>query len=146
MLSIDPATTEDATAIWGFLQRFATSYAPSREAFGRNYPRLLEGEDSDILVARRSGIAVGYLLAHRSLTLFAGGPILEIIELYVDEAHRGEGIGRALVQAVLDRAWAAGCVEAVVPTRRAEEFYEALGFQPSATDLKLRLVGGGESD
>lgn len=138
VVTIEAASLGDAPAVWGFLQRFATSYASSPEAFERDFPRLLASGDGDLLVARASGEAVGYLLAHRNLTLFAGGPILSIAELFVDEPRRGEGIGGALVQAALERAWATGCVEAVVPTRRAQGFYEALGFEASATYLKLR--------
>jgi GNAT superfamily N-acetyltransferase len=136
-MTIEVALPDDGAAVWEFLQRFAMSYLPSRKAFERDYPRLLESEDSDLLIAHSADKAVGYLLAHRNVMLFAGGPILEIAELYVEETRRGEGIGRALVLAALDRAWAAGCVEAVVPTRRAQGFYETLGFGASATYLRI---------
>ena len=138
MVRIDDARPEDAEVLWEFLQRFATSYRPTREAFDRDYPGLLDSVEVDLLVARFSGQAAGYLLAHRVPTLFAGGPILGIAELFVDENLRGKGIGAALVSAALERAWKAGCVEATVPTRRARGFYEALGFEASADYLKLR--------
>lgn len=137
-LTIDSAQAEDAEAAWSFLQRFATSYEPSREAFDRNFPHLVEDENVDLLMARSGGEPVGYLLAHRLPTLFAGGPILSIAELFVDEGRRRRGIGSALVLAALNRAWAIGCVEAMVPTRRARGFYEALGFEASAGLLKRR--------
>ncbi|AIE85915.1 GCN5-like N-acetyltransferase [Fimbriimonas ginsengisoli Gsoil 348] len=90
------------------------------------------------MVAEQSEVVVGYLLAHALPTLFAGGPILEIVELVVDPEKRGEGVGRALVEHALTEAWSNGCVEVVAPTRRAAAFYEHLGFEPTATYFKRK--------
>ena len=139
MICIASAGPHDANVVWGFLQSFATSHAPSRITFDRDYPLLIQRDGTHLLLARREGIAVGYLLAHQTLTLFAGGQILEILELYVEANYRGEGIGKALVEEAIHRAMATGCLEAVVSTRRAQGFYEALGFHPSATYLKRQV-------
>ena len=114
----------------------------------RLIPRLIESEDADLLVARWDEEVVTLdealeedlrkvMLAHRSLTLFAGGPILQIVELFVEESRRGQGIGQALVLVALEQGWAMGCVETVVPTRRASRFYRRLGFAPTAEFLKM---------
>ena len=57
-----------------------------------------------------------------------------IIENVVtDERHRRQGIGKALLQAALERAWTAGCYKVTLTTgsRRPETlaFYEGAGFR-----------------
>ncbi|HVV08738.1 GNAT family N-acetyltransferase [Amycolatopsis sp.] len=140
-ISVRPADVTDADAVFGLLCRFATSYRPQRAAFDRNYEQLLASmtyDSTDLLVAD-DGQVLGYALATRFLVLYANGPVSELQELMVDPAHRGRGIGRALVHAVVARARAAGAVEVTVPTRRARDYYLALGFTETATFLKLPL-------
>ncbi len=79
---------------------------------------------------------VGYLLALRMPTLFAGGPILELLELTVDTPERGRGTGSALIRAAQARAREAQDVEVTVPTRRAADFYRDLGFHETAAYFK----------
>jgi len=138
-LSVRRARPDDADDVFGLLLDFATSYRPEREAFDAAYPVVLE--EADLLVAERGGRVVGYALAHRMLVLYAGGTVTELQELMVDPAHRGHGVGRALVAAVVDRARQAGSREVTVPTRRARDYYAALGFTETATYLKRPLAG-----
>ncbi|WP_236788788.1 GNAT family N-acetyltransferase [Amycolatopsis sp. GM8] len=138
MTHIRPAVLADADAVFALLAQFATSYEPSRGAFDRNYGHLVRG-DADLLVAEDAGEVAGYALATRFLVLYANGWVAELQELMVAPASRGRGIGRALVTAIADRARAAGAVELTVPTRRARDYYVALGFTDTATYLKLPL-------
>ena len=73
------------------------------------------------------------------MTLFANGVVTELMELYVEEEHRGRGIGRELVQQAVARARDRGAVEVTVPTRRACSFYLALGFEFTAEFFKFNL-------
>jgi len=141
-LTIRPAGPEDAEAVFGLLTQFVTSYQPERQAFDRNFPRLISSGQSVFLVALFAGDAVGYALGNVALTLYANGPVLELQELMVAPEHRGRGIGRRLVGAALERALAAGCTEATVPTRRARDFYVRLGFEETAVFLKRKLKEG----
>jgi predicted N-acetyltransferase YhbS len=139
---IRPAEAADADAVFALLELFATSYRPSRAAFDQNYERLLAAmthDGTDLLVAEDEGQVAGYVLAARFLVLYANGLVGELQELMVDPARRGRGLGRALVAAIVERARAAGAVELTVPTRRAREYYLALGFVETATFLKLGL-------
>jgi GNAT superfamily N-acetyltransferase len=60
------------------------------------------------LVAQRGGELLGltHFLFHRSTTLI--GPTCYLQDLFTAEAARGKGVGRALIEAVYDRAKAAG--------------------------------------
>jgi ribosomal protein S18 acetylase RimI-like enzyme len=117
-----------------------TSHQPERAVFGhRTFPRALEAAAdgrAEFLVAELNGTIIGYILAARQPTLFAGGTVLDILELTVDASYRGQGTGSLLVQAVIARAEQADDVEVTVPTRRAAGFYSRLGFTGTATYLK----------
>ncbi|GAB2973415.1 GNAT family N-acetyltransferase [Amycolatopsis acidiphila] len=142
MTHIRPAEHTDADEVFALLELFATSYRPSRAAFDRNYGRLLTSMapgETDLLVAEDNGQVVGYALATRFLVLYANGSVAQLQELVVTPPRRGAGIGRALVGAIADRARAAGAVELTVPTRRARDYYLALGFTETATYRKLEL-------
>jgi predicted N-acetyltransferase YhbS len=136
------AELPDADAVFGLLTELATTYQPQRSRFDQTYEPLLAAmtyNTTDFLVADDGGTVIGYALASRFLVLYAPGPVSELHELVVDRAHRGRGAGRMLVEAVVDRARTAGAVEVTVPTRRAHEYYRALGFEETATLLKLPL-------
>jgi len=138
-LTVRLASEADSDSLFGLLKKFATSYQPQPAAFDVNYPRVLQKEESDLLVAEQEGRVVGYLLASDALILFANGVVTELLELYVDEDERRRGIGRRLVQQAVARAKERGAVEVTVPTRRAADFYLALGFESTAEFFKLRL-------
>jgi GNAT superfamily N-acetyltransferase len=58
------------------------------------------------------------------------GPVAWIGTVWVAPAHRGRGLGRALTQAAIEAAEAAGCRTLVlVATERGRPLYEQLGFE-----------------
>ena len=96
------------------------------------------------LVAEHDGQIAGLVVAERRSTDNLRDEIgrdafpedesyLEIQELFVREGARGEGIGSALVRAVLERARAAGVRRSLVYSANADyvriaRFYERCGF------------------
>lgn len=138
-MEIREARVGDAQRVLELLEEFATSYKPDPSAFVRHFPQLVRSHTAPFLVAEQSGRVIGYLLAFELLTLYANGVVVDVQELVVDPAARGRGIGRALVQALVERARREGSREITVPTRRAADFYEKLGFERTADYFKLAL-------
>ena len=69
----------------------------------------------------------------------------EMKRLYVRDAHRGKGIGRALAETAIRVAREAGCRRIVLDTlpkmREAHALYEALEFRPIAPYLEKPTPG-----
>ena len=87
----------------------------------------------DLLVLERDDIVVAsvYLNVIPNLTRSAR-PYAVIENVIVDAAVRGTGLGRKIIDAALDRAWAAGCYKAMLLTGSSNPnthaFYRASGF------------------
>jgi N-acetylglutamate synthase-like GNAT family acetyltransferase len=139
-LVIRPARRSDADRLFPLVAQFAMSYLPDRAAFDRHFPLLLDADHVDCLVAEAGPNLLGYALAFRLLTLYANGIVVELQELMVAPEERGRGIGQQLVAAIVDRARTVGAVEVTVPTRRARAYYRHLGFEETATYLKLPVA------
>jgi GNAT superfamily N-acetyltransferase len=78
------------------------------------------------LVAERDGRLLGlvHYLFHRSTSLI--GPICYLEDLFTLEAVRGQGLGRALIAAVYDRARSAGCPQVYWQTHETNVTARAL--------------------
>jgi ribosomal protein S18 acetylase RimI-like enzyme len=97
-----------------------------------------------IFVAQdEQGQIVGLLTASHRWTLWHTGPCATIEELVVDEAARGQGAGRSLIQAAIEWAKAQACSEVEVSTgmdnTAAQAFYRRLGFESEALLLEYEL-------
>ncbi|WP_141208112.1 GNAT family N-acetyltransferase [Streptomyces griseorubiginosus] len=130
----------DADDVLRLLRAFTTSHVPDPGRFRTvAFPAVLASAAAgraEFLAAEMGGRVVGYAYAVRVPTLFAGGTVLELLELTVDAELRGRGLGSRLVRAVLEAAGRAADAEVCVPTRRAADFYRRLGFAETATYLK----------
>src|SRR5213080_3255684 len=105
-LTVRDAQAADAPAIAGLLDQLG--YPTGSAAVEQRLERLQIVGDR-ILVADVDGTAVG--LAHLQVApaLERDRPAAKIGALVVDAAHRGHGIGRALVQALEEEARRRGC-------------------------------------
>ena len=131
------ALSETAIAAWrdgfrGIVPEEVDPRRPWRPARIAERLRGTSNDGSELLAAELEGQVCGLALIgpHRE----AGVPRYEgeIIALYVHPAHWRQGVGRALVEAALERLGQWGYTEAVVWTLaespRNLAFYEALGF------------------
>ena len=131
-MEIRQARAADAGAVFAMLEQFAMSYEPERSAFTASFTAMIDSQDVVLLVADDRGTLVGYAMAVEFGTLFANGSVVQIEELFVEEAKRGAGTGRAMIEAIVRWASSRGAAEVTVPTRRAGAYYERLGFERTA--------------
>jgi len=90
---------------------------------------LLAGDGFEAaLVARDQGRPIGSCLLVRNEIDPAHDLTPWLAGLVVDESHRGQGVGRALVTAIEAHAASAGVGTLYLYTWQARRFYEALGW------------------
>jgi len=131
---IRPAEKRDRDSVFELATAFATKLVPHRPAFDVTFARVLDADGSCLLVAEdvESGL-VGYLLGFEHAAFYADGPIGWVEEVMVDEAFRRSGLGRVLIATFDDWCRGRGARFISLATSRAPEFYEAIGFAPTAT-------------
>ncbi|KPU63775.1 ribosomal protein S18-alanine N-acetyltransferase [Thermococcus argininiproducens] len=123
LITIRPATLFDLNEIMRI----------ERQSFREQYPRglflmFLEANRETFLVAEYNGQVIGYVMGYLK-------PDMEghIMSIAVDPLYRGNGIGRALMEAVIDRLIKRGAryigLEVRVSNQGAIKLYERLGFK-----------------
>lgn len=81
--------------------------------------KFLADPNHYLAVAMDDGVVIGFVSAVRYFHPDKPNPELWINEVGVAESHRGQGIARRLMAAVLDEVRQQGCVEAWVLTNRS---------------------------
>ena len=139
-LTIRDAVAADADAIATLLDQLG--YPTHAEAVDARLERLRIVGDR-VVVADVDGRPVG--LAHLQVTpaIERDRPAAKIGALVVDEAHRGSGVGRALVEAMEEEARARGCELLFLTTaaRRtdAHAFYARVGLEETGKRFAKEL-------
>jgi GNAT superfamily N-acetyltransferase len=137
--TIRPACLADADAAFLLAREFATSFTVEETSFRRTFGELLSSPSACFLVAELDEVVVGYVLGFSHPTFFANGRVAWVEELMVAEAYRRKGIGEALMDALARWAEERGCRMVALATRRASEFYAALGYEASATYFRKSI-------
>lgn len=133
------AEPQDGSALFTLAHAFATSFAVEQVAFERSFAELLTHPEAFLAVAEVNGEVVGYVLGFEHLTFFANGRVAWVEEITVTEAFRRQGVGRRLMEAF--EAWAQERKAKIIAlaTRRAADFYAALGYEESAAYFRKWL-------
>ena len=112
--------------------RFGNGRPLGEEVSGRLVQGLREHPTTVILLAYDGGQPIGIATCFRGFSTFAARPLLNLHDLAVIPAYRGQGIGRLLLAAVESKARALGCVkvtlEVLAGNATARRLYEAMGF------------------
>ena len=143
------ATIRDAGALAElgkatFVATFGHLYQPSDlDVFLENHtPDAWERELADpafaVRVAELDGRMVGYAkLGPPHLPFEPRGEAAELRQLYVLEEMKGQGVGHALIEWVIDRARDRRAdhlyLSVFTDNQRARRFYEKYGFEPEGT-------------
>jgi len=148
-LDIRPATRADAARICQVIEELA-DYERLRDACKASPEAIAEhlfGEQvfAHCLIAEFDGEAVGFALYFFNFSTFLAKPGIYLEDLFVRPSVRGKGIGKALLQALAERAVAKGCgrMEWSVLNWNASAiaFYQSLGAKPQDEWSVYRLTG-----
>jgi ribosomal protein S18 acetylase RimI-like enzyme len=131
--ALRPAEAGDAEAIGKLLDDFNREFGdftPGPQALGERFRQLLAGGETAVLLAGPGpdGLAV---LRFRA-AIWTPGLECYLAELYVVPERRGQGLGRALMEAAIELARAQGADHMDLGTGEddvaARALYESLGF------------------
>ena len=154
MITTRPATASDQEPLGRFggaLMRQHHAADPRRfiqvahpdTGYGRFLVSQLSNPDSLVLVAENSGTVVGYVFADVEPTnwMELRGPCGIVHDIYVDEAARGLGAGRELMNAAIAWIRSKGHSQVVLLTKtkneRAQHLFGTLGFRPTMIEMTL---------
>ena len=138
-LTVRTATVDDVERVFALLKQLGTDYAPDAAAFDSTYRGIIDdGSRSSLLLvaSNASETVLGYALTTISPLLYINGSSAQLQELVVDNNHRGEGVGTALVEATEAACRSRKVRQLTVPSRRSANFYERIGYTSTADFLK----------
>lgn len=139
-LSVRPAGPGDAARIVELIHQMGSG-SDLTEHYVFHY---LSGTSRGVLLAQRGEQVAGLLSYSVRADLYHAGNAVLVEELVVDERYRGEGIGSALMNALLGRLPGLGCRElslAVMPdNEEAIRFYKRHGLVEEALYLERHFI------
>lgn len=142
---IREATADDLPAIATLIRELAAYEQLSHEVEW-DEARLgatLFGPDAvpSALVAEHDGTVVGMAIWYRTYSTFQARPGIWLEDLFVRPDQRGRGYGRALLEALFDRAGDGRVEWAVLDWNEPSiRFYESLGAAPVAGWTRYRWL------
>jgi GNAT superfamily N-acetyltransferase len=117
----------------------ATSFVVERESFRRSLDEVLASGNAVLLVAETDGEVSGYVLGFTHPAFYANGRVAWVEEIAVRPEQRRQRIGALLIEEFERRAFEAGAKLVALATRRAADFYLAIGYEESATYFRKLL-------
>jgi GNAT superfamily N-acetyltransferase len=141
MLTLRAALPQDESSVFCLALDLAMSFRVERAPFSHSFARVLASADMHLAVACASNEVIGYVLGISHPAFYANGNVAWVEEIMVREDHRGKGAGKMLMDHF--EAWASSrqCRLVSLATRRAADFYRAIGYVESAAyfrkDLKV---------
>ena len=121
------------------VEDFVSSFQFDVASFKATFGKLLADDGAVILVAESNNSIVGYCLGFVHDTFYANGPVAWLEEIMVRSDCRRSGLGERLIHEFEVWARKQGAVLCALATRRAAEFYRALGYEESATYFRRLL-------
>jgi GNAT superfamily N-acetyltransferase len=145
-MRIDFATADDLPTLADLLAELFTlesDFVPEQAKQLNGLALILDHPElGRLFVARADGEVVAMANALITVSTAEGGRVVLLEDVIVRASHRGHGLGRHLVEHVLDWARGAGMTRVTLLADRdnasALAFYERLGFAPSAMRVLRR--------
>lgn len=129
----------------GVLFSIEQDFTPAPEKQQRGLAALLESPTGHIAIARDNlGRAIGMATAQLVISTAEGAPSAWIEDVVIRDEWRGKGLGRNLLDAVLDWARAQGATRAQLladlDNTPALAFYDRLGWQATRLGARRRML------
>jgi GNAT superfamily N-acetyltransferase len=148
-LQIRFATPDDAVTLYEFIQALAVYEREPDvvEATPESLRSQLEADPPpfECLIAERGGLPLGFALFFHNYSTWRGQQGLYLEDLFVLEAHRGQGIGKRLLATLAamtsERGWSRLEWQVLDWNQPAIDFYAALGAPVRRGWLPCRLEG-----
>jgi ribosomal protein S18 acetylase RimI-like enzyme len=127
--------------------RFIAAMPQTGHGYGSFLGTQLDEPNIILLVAERDGEVVGYAYAgvEGSDYMALRGPAGVLHDLVVDPAHRGQGVGRMLLDATLAALKARGVPRVVLSTAErnepAQRLFARAGFRRTMIEMTHELEG-----
>jgi ribosomal protein S18 acetylase RimI-like enzyme len=152
-VTIRPATPDDLSAIGrlGALlvkthydfdpKRFMAPTRHTESGYASFLGSQLGREDAVVLVAAEGGTVIGYTYAgvEGRDWMSLRGPAGVMYDIVVDPAHRGRGVGRALLEATVAALRSRGSPQVVLSTAdrnaAAQRLFESAGFRRTMIEM-----------
>lgn len=138
-LEVRKAEPGDETKLLPLVQNFVASFELEKSSYIASFQRLIQNEAALIMVAETDGQLVAYILGFIHDTFYANGPVAWVEEIMVHSDYRRTGLGGQLMDSFESWCKTEGAVLSALATRRASEFYEAIGYEESATYYRRLL-------
>ena len=126
-------------------KRFLPATSGTEKSYGGFLGSQLDEPNIIILVAERDEQVIGYTYAgvEGSDYMALRGPAGAIYDIIVDPAHRGQGIGRMLLDATIDALKARGAPRVVLSTAErnaaAQRLFDRAGFRRTMIEMTREL-------
>lgn len=143
MPQVRKATNSDFEQVTSLLLQLWPKKTQNLSKLRGAYERALIATTQRYFVAVEGGLIVGFASLSIKNSLWEEGPMANIDELVVDNAHRGEGIGSVLLEFVVETASKLGCsrieLDSAFHRTEAHAFYEKKGFEQRAYLFTMKL-------
>jgi ribosomal protein S18 acetylase RimI-like enzyme len=126
-------------------KRFLAATSGTARGYGSFLGTQLDEPTVIVLVAEREDKVIGYTYAGVEGTDYMSlrGPAGVLYDIVVDPEHRGQGVGRALLDATLEALKSAGAPRAVLSTAEqnapAQHLFEHAGFRRTMIEMTREL-------
>jgi ribosomal protein S18 acetylase RimI-like enzyme len=126
-------------------KRFIAATPRTESGYGSFLGTQLDAPNIVILAAERDGEVIGYTYAGVEDTDYMSlrGPAGVLYDIVVDPAHRGQGVGRMLLDATLEALKARGAPRVVLSTAErnapAQHLFERAGFRRTMIEMTREL-------
>lgn len=111
-LVIREAVVDDSQLIVDYIKKLAVYEKMEDDAVAtaeQIRKTIFEQQYAHVLIAECDGHPIGFVLYFFNYSTFAGAPGLYLEDLYLDEAYRGYGFGKQLMQKLATIALEKGC-------------------------------------